>query len=61
MERAYCYECNNTGMVRCECGGDTCVCLEYGMMGGEMPCPQCYPGHYLQDEDDWANDELFKN
>lgn len=37
----YCFTCNNLGTVHCECGGDICVCLEYGMSGGEMPCPDC--------------------
>lgn len=51
-ERAYCYECNNTGFVHCECGGDICVCQEYGNTGGERPCPSCYPGHYVDRDDD---------
>lgn len=48
----WCHECNGLGTVRCECGGDICVCLENGSMGGEMPCPTCYPGHYDQEEDE---------
>lgn len=33
----YCFTCNNTGIVDCECGGDLCVCLN----NGEIPCPEC--------------------
>lgn len=36
-EGGYCFECNNTGTVNCECGGDLCVCMN----NGEMPCPVC--------------------
>jgi len=33
----YCFECNNMGIIPCECGGDICVCMN----NGEMPCPYC--------------------
>lgn len=33
----YCFHCNNTGYVDCHCGGDLCVCLNYG----ERECPAC--------------------
>lgn len=36
-ERGYCDRCSNTGMVNCYCGGDLCVCYNFG----EMPCPVC--------------------
>lgn len=36
-EPEYCFECNNMGIIPCECGGDICVCLN----NGEMPCPYC--------------------
>ena len=32
----YCTECQNTGYVDCNCGGDLCVCGEQ-----ELPCPFC--------------------
>ncbi|HRE42774.1 MAG TPA: hypothetical protein PKY87_02260 [Terricaulis sp.] len=34
----YCHCCNNDGVVNCYCGGDLCVCENYG----EMDCPRCY-------------------
>lgn len=33
----YCTECNDTGWVECLCGGDLCVCENYG----EDICPVC--------------------
>lgn len=39
-ERPYCCCCNNTGTVDCLCGGDFCVCDNYG----EKPCPKCGRG-----------------
>lgn len=33
----YCHRCSNTGEVNCHCGGDLCVCENYG----EMICPRC--------------------
>lgn len=36
-ERPYCFHCNNTGYVNCYCGGDLCVCYNFG----EYPCPKC--------------------
>lgn len=35
----WCETCNNMGTIDCHCGGDLCVCFNYG----EMPCPDC--GH----------------
>ncbi len=39
-EDAYCDTCQNTGTVECYCGGDMCVCENYG----EEPCPDCSRG-----------------
>ena len=36
-EREWCDTCNNLGIILCHCGGDLCVCENYG----EMPCPEC--------------------
>jgi hypothetical protein len=36
-EPDYCDNCNNTGYVDCHCGGDLCVCENYG----EFECPKC--------------------
>lgn len=32
-----CDRCCNLGVIDCLCGGDFCVCHNYG----EMPCPKC--------------------
>lgn len=37
IEDEYCETCYGTGTVGCHCGGDLCVCGNYG----EMPCPSC--------------------
>jgi hypothetical protein len=34
----YCYDCQNMGTVNCYCGGDLCICENYG----EIPCPACW-------------------
>ena len=34
----YCDRCQNTGTVDCHCGGDLCVCENYG----EKECPCCH-------------------
>ena len=39
----YCFTCNNTGSIDCECGGDICVCLESD--NGLLPCPDCERGY----------------
>lgn len=36
-EREWCDTCGNLGTLPCLCGGDLCVCLNYG----EIPCPDC--------------------
>lgn len=36
-DEGYCFTCSNTGYVNCYCGGDLCVCSNYG----EKPCPAC--------------------
>ncbi len=36
-EEEYCDTCGNLGEVNCYCGGDLCVCLNYG----SIPCPDC--------------------
>lgn len=33
----WCDTCQGLGSVDCLCGGDLCVCLNYG----ERPCPDC--------------------
>lgn len=33
-----CPRCDGAGEVDCHCGGDLCVCTNYG----EMPCPLCH-------------------
>lgn len=33
-----CPHCNGDGYVNCHCGGDLCVCENYG----EAPCPVCF-------------------
>lgn len=48
----YCDRCNNTGEVDCYCGGDLCVCDNYG----EMVCPRC-DGRAGQDV--FADGELY--
>lgn len=32
-----CPKCDGVGSVDCHCGGDLCVCENYG----EIPCPMC--------------------
>jgi hypothetical protein len=32
-----CPHCNGTGEVTCHCGGDLCICENYG----DAPCPVC--------------------
>lgn len=32
-----CETCGNLGELECCCGGDFCVCLNYG----SYPCPDC--------------------
>lgn len=36
----YCEECHNTGELDCYCGGDLCICTNYGV----YPCPHCDGG-----------------
>lgn len=50
MSEFWCDECHNLGTVECYCGGDICVCMNYG----EEPCPRCdgSPGPYLDDSAD---------
>lgn len=33
----WCERCHNTGELDCFCGGDFCVCMNYG----SYPCPSC--------------------
>ena len=46
----WCSHCQNTGSVECYCGGDLCICDNYG----EEPCPFCDggSGFYCDDPDD---------
>jgi hypothetical protein len=39
-DEPWCEECHNLGTIECLCGGDICVCLNYG----EVPCPACGGG-----------------
>jgi hypothetical protein len=41
-DERYCYRCNSTGYITCHCGGDLCLCKNYG----EMPCPKCGRGDF---------------
>jgi hypothetical protein len=34
---SWCEHCQNTGSLDCHCGGDLCICENYG----EYPCPYC--------------------
>lgn len=34
----WCAECNNMGIIECDCGGDLCVCEN----NGEIECPACH-------------------
>ena len=52
MEKGYCDRCYNTGEIDCYCGGDFCVCTNYGT----MECPSCH-GNCLCDPDDVYPDE----
>ena len=36
-EDEWCDTCQNMGVIDCHCGGDLCVCYNFG----EMPCPNC--------------------
>jgi len=36
-ENEWCETCGNLGSIICRCGGDICVCANYG----EYPCPDC--------------------
>jgi hypothetical protein len=36
----WCDHCHNTGELDCHCGGDLCVCDNYGT----YPCPHCDGG-----------------
>lgn len=33
----YCFTCENTREIDCDCGGDLCVCLH----GPTLPCTDC--------------------
>jgi hypothetical protein len=37
MSERWCEDCQGLGTVNCYCGGDLCVCLNYG----EKDCPTC--------------------
>lgn len=37
-EMVSCPRCQGGGFVDCHCGGDLCICDNYG----EKPCPVCY-------------------
>lgn len=39
-DEPFCDGCQNTGLVKCECGGDLCICEN----NGEAPCPKCHRG-----------------
>ena len=46
--KGYCDTCQNTGYVNCLCGGDLCICENYG----EMDCPDCSVAEYGNEDDD---------
>jgi hypothetical protein len=48
----YCFECHNTGVLDCHCGGDLCVCMN----NGSYPCPYCDGGMAGDDYDDEFDD-----
>ena len=37
-EAVWCERCQGMGSVNCYCGGDLCVCENYG----EADCPRCH-------------------
>lgn len=39
-EDEWCGTCNNMGVLACHCGGDQCICMNFG----DIPCPNC--GHF---------------
>lgn len=49
--RGYCDLCKNTGEIDCYCGGDLCICLNYGT----MDCPACN-GDFGDDDDLWPEE-----
>lgn len=44
----YCFACSNTGYRNCYCGGDLCVCDNYG----EFECTACDGAGPEDDYDD---------
>lgn len=50
----WCDECHNLGTVECHCGGDNCVCTNYG----EEPCPKCGGGELSTCDDGFDDDDL---
>ena len=44
--------CGGTGYIRCYCGGDLCVCGNFG----EIECDGC-PDCYDYDDDDFDEDD----
>lgn len=48
--RGYCDRCQNTGSIDCLCGGDQCICENYG----EKDCPYCYIASEGYRDDDGA-------
>jgi hypothetical protein len=53
-ERLWCDACQNMATVDCLCGGDLCVCLNYG----ERDCPKCGGVSAYEDDDDESRDAL---
>lgn len=52
-DETWCEYCNNLGTVECLCGGDLCICENYG----EMDCPICHGmpwSEHGDDEEDYA-------
>ena len=49
---SWCDACQNMGVVNCYCGGDLCVCTNYG----EMICPEC-DGDIFDDIEDHEPDD----
>ena len=55
-EEVWCEECQGLGEIECDCGGDLCVCLNYGT----RDCPKCGGlGHTLEEPRDRPNSALL--
>ncbi len=48
----WCGHCQDTGEIDCLCGGDICICENYG----RFPCPHC-DGRGGRDDDEVEGDD----